>query len=382
MTNRERILAVLNYKNYDRLPLLHFGFWRETLAKWADEGHITCEESKNWADGNTVDDILSRKLGFDCTWACCFSPDYCIRPRFERKIIQEIPGGSRQVQNEYGVIILESDDAVSIPTEIDHLFKGRSEWEKFFKDRFIFSEARIKDAWIKTGNKVVPFNDGIEFLKKGKRDFLYGLFCGSLFGRLRDIIGVVGISYLYIDDEALFDEVINTNAELCYQCVKSTLETDAKFDFAHFWEDICFKNGPLVIPSVFEEKVGPHYRKITNLLHEYGINIVSLDCDGMIDSLIPTWFNNGVNTMFPIEVGTWNASIKPWREKYGEELRGIGGMDKRVFAADYSAVDAEIERLKPLVELGGYIPCPDHRIAPDAKWENVQYYCERMRKNF
>ena len=34
------------------------------------------------------------------------------------------------------------------------------------------------------------------------------------------------------------------------------------------------------------------------------------------------------------------------------------------------------------LDLGGYIPCPDHRIAPDAKWENVQYYCEKFRKVF
>lgn len=53
-------------------------------------------------------------------------------------------------------------------------------------------------------------------------------------------------------------------------------------------------------------------------------------------------------------------------------------MDKRVFAADYAAVDREIERLKPLMAMGGYIPCPDHRIPPDAKYENVQYYCDRM----
>ena len=59
-----------------------------------------------------------------------------------------------------------------------------------------------------------------------------------------------------------------------------------------------------------------------------------------------------------------------------------GGMDKRVFAKDRAAVDREIERLKPLVELGGYIPCPDHRIAPDAHFELVQYYCERFRKAF
>ena len=53
-------------------------------------------------------------------------------------------------------------------------------------------------------------------------------------------------------------------------------------------------------------------------------------------------------------------------------------MNKNVFALDYAAVDREIERLKPLMALGGYIPCPDHRIPPDAKFENVQYYCDKM----
>ena len=136
----------------------------------------------------------------------------------------------------------------------------------------------------------------------------------------------------------------------------------------------------MISPDVFREFVGPWYKKITDLTSSYGIEIVSVDCDGMIDSLIPIWLENGVNTMFPIEVGTWNASIAPWREKYGKQLRGVGGMNKTIFARDREAVDQEIERLKPLMALGGYIPCPDHRIAPDAKFELVQYYCEEMQK--
>ena len=179
-----------------------------------------------------------------------------------------------------------------------------------------------------------------------------------MYGNIRNWLGIEGLSYLYADDEELYDEVINTVGNLCYKVTEAILSSGVKFDFGHFWEDICFKNGPLVSPSIFYEKVGPHYKKITNLLHEHGINIVSLDCDGCIDALIPTWIENGVNTMFPVEVGTWGASIAPWREKYGKELRGVGGMDKRVFAFDYKAIDQEIERLKPLVALGGYIPVP------------------------
>ena len=57
-------------------------------------------------------------------------------------------------------------------------------------------------------------------------------------------------------------------------------------------------------------------------------------------------------------------------------------MNKTVFSKDRAAIDAEIERLKPLVELGGYIPCPDHRIPPDAEWDNGRYYCDQLRAAF
>jgi uroporphyrinogen decarboxylase len=107
-----------------------------------------------------------------------------------------------------------------------------------------------------------------------------------------------------------------------------------------------------------------------------------VDCDGKIDALIPTWLENGVNIMFPIEVGTWNASIFPWREMYGRELRGVGGVNKHIFRLEREDIDKEIERIRPLVDLGGCIPCPDHRVPVETRWKNVQYFCETMRKQF
>ena len=383
MNDRQRVMAVLNYEPYDHLPIVHFGFWDQTLGKWAAEGHITQEEVATWADGNPVDAVISRKLGFDCNYYSAFHPYTHLFPPFEERVIEELPDGSQKVLNSEGVVVLSRPGATGIPAEIEHLLKGRTEWEEHYLPRLQFSEERVTRAWVRVNGRMVPFGQGgLEFLRNDQRDYHYGLHCGSLYGNMRNILGLVGSAYLLADDEDLFDEIVNTYGELCYQCVKFTLESGAKFDFAHFWEDIAFRGGPIIRPSVFRAKVGPHYKRLTDLVRSYGIEIVSLDCDGKIDELIPIWFENGVNTMFPIEVGTWGASIKPWREQYGRELRGVGGTDKKVFARDYAAIDAEIERLKPLVELGGYIPCPDHRLPSDAKWKNVQYYCERMRQVF
>lgn len=382
MNNRIKALNVLNYKDTNSIPVVHFGFWHETLIKWAEEGHITMDEASSWRDGSPVDDNIGAKLGFDFNWYNCVHPNPLLSPGFTREILSTEPDGSRKVKNHLGVIELEKDGAGSIPAEIDHLLKTREDWEKHYKHRLVWDEKRVTDAVVNVNGVFKKYTEGgLDFLRQPElRDRPVGIHCGSLMGNLRNIIGVEGISYIYMDDEPLFREMVATIAELCYKNTKKMLEDGAVFDFAHFWEDICFKNGPLVIPSVFDEIVGPWYKKITDLVKEFGIEVVSLDCDGLIDSLIPTWLNNGVNTMFPIEVGTWDASIAPWREKYGKTIRGVGGMNKYVFSKDFAAIDVEIERLKKLIALGGYIPCPDHRIAPDAKWENVKYYCKRLRE--
>ncbi len=384
MNNRERVRAILHYEDYDRMPIVHFGYWRETLDKWALEGHITQAQAAAWGDGNPTDADIARKLGFDLNWSTCYSPDTRLRPAFKRELIETFPDGSRHVMNEEGTIILEKDNAISIPKEIKHLLTNRQSWEDLYLPKLSFDSERITRAAVNVNGKMVRFDQGgADYLIKGEWDNPYGIHIGSLFGVIRNWLGIVGLSYLMVDDPDLLIEIIDTVGDLCYQCTKTTLEmVGAHFDFAHFWEDISFKSGPLISPHYFSQHVGPHYKRITELVNSYGIDIVSLDSDGKIDKLIPTWFGNGVNTMFPIEVGTWGSSIGPWREQYGTGLRGVGGMNKVIFSRDTKAIDAEIERIKALVDLGGYIPCPDHRIAPDGKWENVQYYCEKMHQVF
>ena len=369
MTHRERVKAILHYQDYDKMPVVHFGYWTETLEKWANEGHISMDLAKAWTDGNEADKEIAAKLGFDFNWNECFGARCGLKPGFEPKVLEEYPDGKQKVMDSKGNINIIKPGVESIPAQVGTLMTGREAWEELYKPRLQYSDDRINmDAL-----KKLAENDA-------QRDIPTCIHCGSLYGSIRDMIGVQDLAYLQADDEELYEEVIDTVADLCYQAAEKILSIYDGFDYGHFWEDICFKNGPLVSPRTFASYVGPHYKRITDLLKKHGIDICSLDCDGWIDKLVPVWLENGVNTMFPIEVGVWDASIAPWREQYGREIRGVGGMNKTVFAHDKAAVDAEIERLKRLIDLGGYIPCPDHRIAPDAEWENVVYYCEQMQK--
>ena len=371
MTNRQRNNAILHYQPYDRMPVVHFGWWDTLLEKWHAEKRLTLDEITGVADGNSKDKAIGEKLGFDYNYYTTFQPVngmITLFPAFESKVKASFPDGSQHILDNEGAITLRKPGAGSIPSEIGHTLVDRASWEKEYLPRLQWDERRINTDELQTIAK-----------QSATRTEPLGIYLGSLFGQIRNWMGITGISYLYVDDEDLYDEIISTAADIQYKMSEYILQSGAVFDFGHFWEDIAFKNGPLISPGVFKAKVGPHYKRLTDLCHRYGIDVVSLDCDGVPDALIPTWLENGVNTMFPIEVGVWGGSYAPWRKIYGKELRGVGGVNKHVFALDYSAVDKELERIKPIIELGGYIPCPDHRLPPDTKWENVQYYCERMR---
>lgn len=368
MTNKERVQAIMHDKNYDRMPVVSFGFWTQTLRKWRDEGHISPERVYERPMSDWEYDEINRELGFDFNWNTLYGiSQYLLEPVFEEKVLEEYPDGKQKVLDLEGNQVIIRPGEASIPMEAGHTLTDRESFEEHYLPRLSYGAEKLDR---KLFASLKEENDVYENPR--------GLFCGSMLGRMRNWLGLENLTYLWYDDPDLFTDIVNTVGDLMYRQTKNILETGAKFDYAHFWEDICGNDGPLVSPEVVRNVAGPHYRRITNLLKEYGIDIVSMDCDGWIDPLIPIWFENGVNTMFPIEIGKWNASIAPWREAYGRELRGVGGLDKRIFGMDYAAIDREIERMKPLIELGGYIPCPDHRIPPDAKWENVQYYCDRM----
>ena len=370
MTNRERCMNILHYQNVDRMPAVHFGYWKELLLEWAEQGHISKEMAKGaLTDGSPVQQQLDKIIGWDCNWYTTVNPNFGLSPAFERKTLEILPDGSHRVQSANGVIEKIKPGIVSIPSEDDYLLKDREAFETLFKPKMQFSTARINLDFFKSFNET------------RNQEIPIGLHLGSVLGQIRNITTVMGMSYLlYDEDEDLFADIVDTYAEMQYKCVEAVLETGAKFDFAHYWEDICFKNGPLLSPEIFDELCAKHYKKRNDLCHKYGIDIISLDCDGVTEALQSTWIENGVNVLFPIEIGTWGDQFEPARKKYGEKLLGIGGMDKTAFRKDKAAVDIEIERMKRLASMGGFIPCPDHRIMPGSKFELVQYYADEIKK--
>jgi uroporphyrinogen-III decarboxylase len=134
-----------------------------------------------------------------------------------------------------------------------------------------------------------------------------------------------------------------------------------------------------VSPDIFDECVAPGYRKIRNKLEEYGVKLLGIDSDGDVTQLIGHWLDAGVNVQFPIEVGTWHGDAHAFRKQYGKELRVVGNFDKLTLEHSRAAVTAEIERLMPLMQEGGFIILPDHLITPGVALDDYCWYLEQIR---
>ena len=369
MTNRERAMNILHYKPVDRMPAVHFGYWPELLQEWAAQGKIPKRLADTWADGNASDSELDRLIGWDFGWNRVTGANFGLFPAFEHKVLETLPDGTMRVQSHTGMIERIRPGVTSIPSEDDYLLKDREAFETLYRPKMQFCPERV------------PYEHFKHFNENRDSDVPIGLHLGSVLGDIRSMVSVVGMSYLlYDEDEDLFADIVDAYADMQYKCAEEILKTGAKFDFAHYWEDICFNSGPLLSPAVFDELCAKHYKRRNDLCRKYGIDIISLDCDGVTEKLLPTWFENGVNVMFPIEIGTWGDQFEAARQKYGKGMLGVGGMDKTVLRLDKAAVDRELERLTRLSALGGFIPCPDHRLMPGTKFELVQYYAEKVKE--
>lgn len=350
MTERELFNSIMHYGCFDRMPVWHWTGWPETIERWYKEGLPRDADQCQY---------------FDAVWPAGIPVNLDLIPAFESEVIEETESYALIRQGD-GVIAQHSKKGSSIPHFVDFTFKDRNAWPEYEK-RLQPDPARIPENLDEIIKWAVGLNRPIT------------ISTGSMIGFLRNWMGVQNLAYTCYDDPELIGEVVDTCSSLVCWVLDQVLPK-IKVDMGWHWEDICFKSGPLVSPSIFRKYILPGYSRISEKLRSYGCDLHLLDCDGKIDELIPIWLDGGVNVMFPVEIGTWNADPMEFRRKYGRDLRMVGGINKLCLEKGPEAIDAEIERRKPLMADGGYIPLPDHLITPGTPLSNYRYYLERIRQ--
>ena len=356
LNSRERFLRVFKYMDVDHVPDAEFGYWTDTLERWHGEGLPT------WVvDNDKADDYF----GFE-PWYRYKIPVHIPFKKFKVKILHE---DDRRivVRDENGVVSVQfkKGKGTSIPKYIEFPVKDWDSWEDY-KARYSIDEIRVSPRWVERRDEIK------------EREYPLGVDAGGFFGWARGLMGLETLLKTFYRDPDLIKDMFNFRTEMMYRAVSEALRV-ATPDYASWWEDMCFNSGPLLSPKLFKEYMVPCYKKITSLLKDHGVTLNIVDSDGNIIKLIPLWLEAGINCFFPLEVRAGSDPVKI-REMSGREALLMGGVDKMALIKGRKAIDAELERLKPLVEEGGYIPHVDHRVPPDVSYENYLYYIKQKRK--
>jgi uroporphyrinogen decarboxylase len=366
LNDRERFYATMHYQSRDRSPLCDFGYWDETIVVWYDQGlprDVVQTDDQVFHDFFGLDFSL-RRVGLG------MGVEVGLFPEFKETVLED-RGDHEVIQQKDGVRVLRRKFMSSIPKHLDHLLVDRDSWNRHYKPRLDpANQDRFPPDW----------EQRVDALLDPQRDYPLFIPGGSLYGWIRNWMGLDNLSYVVHDDPAWFEEMVSTVADCIIGTLTPVLQSGVQFDACGMWEDMCYRAGPLLSPKHFKQFLVPQYRRITELLHQYGVDVVWVDCDGRIDALIPLWLEGGVNCMFPVEVGTWNADPLELRKRFGWDLLMLGGFDKRILAGTQDQITKEIHRLTPLVEQGGYIGFCDHLVPPDVPLENYMFYLDQVRK--
>ena len=357
------------------LPVISWVFWEQVLEEWVEQGapkEITSPrfqrdyfqfQNVHWL-GSGDEARPNIDIGHGIKVPGSSRP---LAPAYEPRIITEDERTVTYINSVGQTARGFKDNPDRMPMFIDWPVKDRATWNEY-KKRL---DPDTPERWPADWNAYVQ--------EMNSKSEPLSLPVGSFYGWLRNWVGSERILYMFYDDPKLVEDMMEQILYLETEVIKRTLK-DIKIQQANFWEDMAYKAGPLISPTMVRKFMMPRYKKITDLLHSYGVDVVFVDSDGNLNELIPLWLEAGINFLWPFEVAAGNDAVAI-RKKYGRDLIIGGTIDKRALLKGKEAIQEEVMSKVPfLLEQGGYFPSVDHLVPPGVTFENYCYYINLMRE--
>ena len=291
MKNKERFIRTAVHKEPGRGLLWPHSAWPETRERWLSEGMPADYE---WGyDFPPGEGTLNIDIGYRPPWdtGVIEQDDTYFIARDEYGIIRKYPKSGREGIAQF----------IAFPAA------GRDDWKKLEPRLAPGAQGRFPDNWpvqaarLSLADVVVTFGNSH--------------LCG-FYSFIREVMGDEEALYLLYDDPGLVREMLEFQVcrlSTLLQCASRDITVDRLF----IWEDMCYKNGPLISPEMFREFLMTPYQRLIECARDCGVRVVDLDSDGNVEKLIPLW-----------------------------------------------------------IEAGGYIPAADHSIPPDVSFDNFKFYLD------
>ncbi|RLE81753.1 MAG: hypothetical protein DRJ51_03115 [Thermoprotei archaeon] len=354
-TPLERFLNTVSFKRPRRVFFREFSLRKATLEKWYEQG--------------LPRDIHPDEFfGFDRYWSCGFHVDFGPIPPYETVVLEET---DRYVivRDKFGATVKYfkvHDTGFDTRQWLDFKVKDRKDFEDVKKRFNPHSPKRYPPYW----RALVRC---IEI-----RDAPFGVSFPGQFWWTRDFMGLHGLLRAFYKQPDLVHEMMDFYTEFVIETLHPLLD-EVSIDFVVINEDMAYKSGPMIGPSLFKEFMYENYKTLAKFLKEHGVKVVFWDSDGNPEPLLPLLIKAGINGFLPLEAAAGVDPVEVGR-KY-PDLVLLGGIDKRVLAFGTERdIEREIMRKVPsLLTRGGYIPTVDHAVPPEVSLKNYIFYLKVLK---
>jgi hypothetical protein len=364
MTSRDRYLQTLQFGRPDRLPL-EPGWGRDsTRARWQREGLPT--EVRNPAEH------AYRLAGGSLPWPTGgegFPINERMVPTFEEKVIerrgdtqivQDWKGNICEIGAEYTVAHLRN--AIDFVTRrwVKCPVESRADWDAMRRRYDAADPARF------------PVDAAARGLRLRERAHPVTWHFSGPFWQLREWLGFEQLCMLFLDDPAWVGEMIAFWTDHVTGLLREGLKHMTP-DMVHLSEDMAYKEHSMISPALARQFLMPAWRTWGEIARGAGVPLYAMDSDGHVGELIPLWIEAGINVCDPMEVAAGNDLVA-FRSQFGRHMAFQGGIDKRAIAKGGCVIEAEIARLQPVMDDGGFIPSCDHGVPADVSWPDYVRY--------
>lgn len=366
MTARDRYVHTLLFESTDRVPLVpgygrestHNRWYREGLPKGtpdiAEYAYRLAGGTRDWPETGE-DFYLNAKMipTFE---------EKVIEKREHTQIVQDWKGNICEIGLDFSVAHLREPIDFCTRSWIKCPVETRRDWEDMQKRYDSSDPARFSEDAPGTGKRLTDRTHPIVINLNGP------------FWQLREWLGFERLCLLFHDDPGWIKEMIAFWEEFTSRLLDK-LFTCVVPDHVHFSEDMAYKAHPMISPAWTREFLLPSWSRWSGICHRAGVRVVGIDSDGDVSTLIPIMIDAGFDYIDPMEVAAGN-DLPALRREYGNKVAFGGGIDKREIARGGQHIVREIDRLRPVIESGGYIPSCDHGIPVDVGWTDFVHYVQ------
>lgn len=345
MTSRERVLAALDHKETDRVPIAMVC------------GGINPPAMKD------LDEFLQRTRGIDAR---------CYINSFLDVAELWVTGDFNQDVDMWGVARKEISYGVGSYSEIIHYpLREMNTLQEIRQHAF----PRLKDM------NVEERVGEIKYLRKNSEQAIV-LANANLFETTWYMRGFEqAFEDMLLQPDLIhfiMDRVTTFFSDYFYQ-ILSRCRGD--IDMVFTADDIGHQDGLLLSLDMWEEFIKPYHVRINEMIHNMGARVI-YHTDGAVSEAVPGLIDMGIDVLQALQFSAANMDPKQLKDNYGRTLCFEGGMCVQK-VLPFGSVEEVREETRKLISIlgknGGYLCGPSHFIQAGTPAENIAAFFDEAR---